>query len=225
MLGLFTSGDFGQILFAVLVRVFVVICILPIRQYAQAFTAYKLGDPTPKWSGDLTLNPWKHLDPIGALAMVLVGIGWGRPLSINPGNFKNPKKGMAITAFAGPLSNLILALISMLLLRIFSIFGGVMPQQLVYVVSMFFSMVASINISLAIFTLIPCPPLDGYRILSCFLPERITYKIAMYERYIWLGLMAVLIFGVLDYPLSWVNGWVTNGLWWLISLPFNLLGL
>lgn len=225
MLGLFSSGNFGEILFQVLVRVFIVICILPIHEYAHAFAAHKLGDDTAKWNGRLTLNPMRHLDPIGSLALVLAGIGWAKPVPINPNNFKNRKSGMAITAFAGPLSNLIMGLISLLLLRIFYIFAAAVPVQLAYVVITFFSMVASINISLAIFNLIPCPPLDGSRILGFFLPERINYKLALYEHYIWIGLMVVLVLGVLDVPLAWLNGWIRGGLWWLVSLPFDLMGL
>ena len=225
MLGLFTSGNFAQILFAILVRVFIVICILPIHEYAHAFAAHKLGDDTAKWNGRLTLNPMHHLDLLGSLALVLVGIGWAKPVPVNPSNFKKPKSGMAITAFAGPLSNLIMGFISLLLLRVLYIFAGYMPLELWYVIDMFFTMVASINISLAIFNLIPCPPLDGSRIIGYFLPERINYKIAMYERYIWLGLMVVLILGVLDYPLTWVNYWIKSGMWWLINLPFHLMGV
>ncbi|MCI8497530.1 MAG: site-2 protease family protein [Clostridiales bacterium] len=225
MLGLFSSGNFGEILFTVLVRVFIVICILPVHEFAHAFAAHKLGDDTAKWNGRLTLNPMHHLDVIGSLALVLAGIGWAKPVPVNPYNFKNRKAGMAITAFAGPLSNIMMGLISLLVLRILFIFSGNMPPELWYIINLFFSMVASINISLAIFNLVPCPPLDGSRIVGFFLPERVNYKIAMYERYIWLGLIVVLVLGVLDYPLAFLNYWVKSGLWWLVDLPFSLLGV
>ena len=217
------SGNMSQMILSILVRAFVLVAILPVHEFAHAYMAHKLGDDTGKWSGRMTLNPGAHLDPFGSLMILLVGIGWAKPVPVNPRNFKNPKSGMAITALAGPVSNLIMGFLAMLVLRLVSF----IPMTLVVwqAISFFFTTLASINISLAVFNLLPCPPLDGSRIVSYFLPDKWNFKIQQYERYIWIGLMVLLVVGVLDWPLAFLGNKVTNGLWWLVNLPFKALGL
>ncbi len=118
LFNLLQGGDMTQIVLTLLTTAFVVVAILPIHECAHAFVAHKLGDDTGKINGRMTLNPMRHLDPIGALSLFLVGFGWAKPVPVNPYNFKNRKAGMALTALAGPVSNLLVAFVAVLLLRI-----------------------------------------------------------------------------------------------------------
>ncbi len=178
-----------------------VLLILTIHEYSHAYAAYKLGDNTARNLGRLTLNPIKHLDPFGALCMVLFKFGWAKPVPINPRNFKNPKRGFAITALAGPLSNIIAAffsaLVYLLLAAMFGrmTFGSNFAYQLALNLCSFVAIFHQINIGIGIFNLIPIPPLDGSRILNVVLPPKTYFGIMRYERQIYLGLIAWLAFG------------------------------
>lgn len=144
-----------------------------IHEYAHAYSAYKLGDNTAKINGRLTLNPLAHIDPIGAIMMVIARFGWSKPVPINEYNFKNPVVGTAITSFAGPASNLLLATIAAIPLRIsLSLFDkGVQTAstELNYITVLLLTFIL-VNVSLGVFNLIPLPPLDGHKIVRAFLP-------------------------------------------------------
>lgn len=210
------SGIEIAILF--LARLFVVFCTLPVHEYAHAFVADKLGDKTARLSGRLTLNPMAHIDILGAIMIFFVGFGYAKPVPVNPRNFKNPKKGMAFTALAGPFSNILMAVVFMLLSNVLSLFGSSLFVQAFYV---FFSFAASINIGLAVFNLIPIPPLDGSRVLELLIPDKYYYKFAQYERYIVIVIFGLIVFGVLDAPLAFLQNHLYSALDYVVSLPFR----
>lgn len=213
------DGFSAQTIIALFASVFVVFCTLPVHEYAHALVATKLGDPTPRLSGRLTLNPMAHIDWIGALMILLVGFGYAKPVSVNPRNFKNPKAGMALTAVAGPLANLLMAALFILLKNIVSLFS---PQNIfVFAFYYFFMFAAIINIGLAVFNLIPIPPLDGSRILQLLIPSKYYFKFMQYERYIILLVFALIFFGVLDGPLAYLENLIYNGMDTVIGFPFR----
>lgn len=174
---------------------------LTVHEFSHGLAAYKLGDPTAKNLGRLTLNPLKHIDIFGALCMIFFRFGWAKPVPINPRYFKKPKRDFAITALAGPLSNLFMALISalvyLLLWNVFSnkVFASELTLRMAENLLLFIYAFHAVNLGLAIFNLIPIPPLDGSRILNLILPEKTYFSIMRYERQIYLGLIAWLFLG------------------------------
>ena len=189
-----------QIVYYVLAALAVLIT-LTIHEYSHGYAAYKLGDPTAKNLGRLTLNPLAHLDPFGAVCMLLFHFGWAKPVPINARNFKNPKRDFAVTALAGPGSNLIMAIISAFLyLLSYSLlikvnFGSSFALSLAQNLLNFLYIFHSVNVGIAIFNLIPVPPLDGSRILNVVLPAKIYFKIMKYERTIYFVLIGWLLLG------------------------------
>lgn len=214
---------FSNVIIYILSTLAVVFITMPVHEFAHGFAAVKLGDDTPRWQGRLTLNPFAHIDYVGALCILLFGFGWARPVQVNHNNFRNPKRDMALTALAGPLSNLIVALIALLLCNLCLLFFSFFALEIIRYIAVFFNWVAFINVSLAVFNLIPIPPLDGSRILSAVLPYRTYYRLMQYERYIYFGLLALLWIGVLDIPLDFLTSKVFGGISYIASLPFGLL--
>ncbi len=171
--------------------------ILTVHEYAHGFVAYKLGDDTAKNMGRLSLNPIRHLDPVGALCMVLFHFGWAKPVPINPRNFKHPKRDFALTALAGPLSNLIMSFFGGCFFLLF--YEGLTKMQDPPAVSYYFSLFLYIfhlsNLGIALFNLIPVPPLDGSRVLGAILPDRTYFSIMRYERIIYFVFIGWLLLG------------------------------
>lgn len=214
--------SFPQILAGVFASLFVVFCTLPIHEYAHAYVATKLGDSTARHSGRLTLNPMAHIDKFGALMIVLVGVGYAKPVPVNPMNFKHPKRDMALTAIAGPISNILVAAVCILFQNIMVAFS--MRGLFSMAFYMFFEFAALINISLAVFNLLPIPPLDGSRLLQLFIPDKYYFKMLQYERYIVLAIFLLMFTGILNRPLSWLQHVIYSLLNFVIGFPFRLIG-
>ncbi|HOD53789.1 MAG TPA: site-2 protease family protein [Candidatus Cloacimonadota bacterium] len=203
------------------IQVIVVIMSITIHEYSHALSAYWLGDDTAKRAGRLKLNPISHLDPIGAIMLLVVHIGWAKPVPINPYNFKDMKTGTAISAAAGPISNFIMATLSALLVRF--VYGfGFLNQLDNGIAFIFLSLLIKflyfsvfINLALGLFNLIPLPPLDGSKILGGFLSDEMYFKYTAKEKqgaYILMIIMAVSfifkipIFGmIINQPLQYLT--------------------
>ena len=205
---------------------FVVPCVLialTFHEFAHGYMAYKLGDPTAKNFGRLTLNPLKHLDPIGTICMIFFHFGWAKPVPINSRYFKKPRRDMALTAAAGPIMNFILALFGMLVCRILTKIFVAFPAQsdfvyyIQYAALTLFSYFHMLNLSLGVFNLIPIPPLDGSRRFYIFLPPKWYFGVMKYEKYIQLALLVLLWTGLLSRPLSAAVSWISGGMQWLVS--------
>lgn len=209
------SSQLLMLLFVFIGYMVLILVLMPVHEFAHAFVADRLGDKTPRWNGRLTLNPLAHIDWLGAAMILLFGIGYARPVPISPRNFKNARKGMALTALAGPVSNLLMAILSIAIFRVLLLFGGDVvngsiyvnmdANWLVYAHVILIQVFASVNIGLAVFNLLPIPPLDGSRIFSAILPRKWAFYMERYEQYIMLGLMLLLFTGVLDTPLYWLR--------------------
>lgn len=182
-----------------LARIIVLFTAITVHECAHGYVAYKLGDPTAKYSGRLTLNPMSHLDPIGAVCMALFGFGWAKPVPINPMYFKDRKRDTALTSLAGPLSNVALAFVFSVLTAFYTVFIYVRFQNfLTDFIFTVFRQLALVNISFAVFNLIPFPPLDGGKILGAFLSNENYMKLLQYERFGFPLLMLLSLSGILS---------------------------
>lgn len=196
-----------EVLLQYLVRAVVIAIALPFHESAHALVSYWLGDDTAVRAGRLSMNPLRHFEPMGALCLVLGGIGWAKPVGINARNYRNPKVGMAVSAAAGPFSNLLLAYLSLILYKVV-VYAGLANG----LVLLFLQTMVSLNISLAVFNLIPVPPFDGSRIALLFLPQKYYFKVMQYERYIMIGVFVLVLAHLLDAPL----GMAVNLVWGLL---------
>ena len=186
-----------------LIRALVTLVAIPFHEAGHALAAWLLGDPTAKREGRISLNPFRHFDLVGTLCMVFAGVGWAKPVNTDPRNFKNPKWGMALTALAGPMANLVLAYLAMVVWKLVYYWAPVTGATVF--AARFLQYLVMMDVSLAVFNLLPVPPLDGSRILLAVLPQRLYFGIMKYERVIFVILLAAVWAGVLDGPLSLFN--------------------
>ncbi len=193
-----------------------------LHEYAHGLVSYLCGDPTPKRGGRLSLNPLHHLDPVGTLCLIFFHFGWAKPVMVNPNYYKKRKLGMVLVAIAGPLTNFIIAFLSMLGMGIIiKQTGGYASDVTVYIFT-FLNYLAIINIGLGSFNLIPFPPLDGSKIVGALLPEDKYFGFMRYERYGQGILMLLLVTNILDKPLDFIHSGITNGIWHMVG---GILGI
>ena len=204
LLDLLFSGDIKRAIISFLLSVPIIILVMSVHEYAHGVVAKKLGDPTAESLGRLTLNPFKHIDIIGFLMFLIIGIGYAKPVPINSRYFKKPKRDMALVGAAGPISNVLMALLFGFFMKLFYLLIPFLPMNETSVVA--YGYLAQIlyygiayNVIFAIFNLIPIPPLDGSRILYAFLPSKALLWFQRYEQYFFWGLLGVfLIFNILN---------------------------
>lgn len=212
------NGLVEQLIYSV-PAVLIAICL---HEYAHGWVSYLCGDPTPKRGGRLSLNPLHHLDPVGTLCLIFFHFGWAKPVMVNPNYYKKRKLGMVLVAIAGPLTNFIIAFLSMLGMGIIiKQTGGYASDVTVYIFT-FLNYLAIINIGLGSFNLIPFPPLDGSKIVGALLPEDKYFGFMRYERYGQGILMLLLVTNILDKPLDFIHSGITNGIWHMVG---GILGI
>ena len=195
----------------------VLIICFTFHELGHGLAALIMGDRTAKYNGRLSLNPLKHIDWFGFLLLIVARVGWAKPVPVNAGNFRDPKKGMAITAFAGPMMNIILVFISL----IFWHLGCNIYSWNKYVI-MFLYLTIHYNAVLAMFNLLPIPPLDGSKVLLAFLPDKYYFKFLQYERY---GMIVVLILAFTNVSSKIITIGVENLITKLEKIVMLLLGV
>ena len=218
--GLLSALDLTSLLDAVL-RVAAIFLCLTVHETCHGLAALALGDPTAKSMHRLSLNPLRHIDWIGLLMMFVAGFGWAKPVPVDPRNFREPRKGMAITALAGPLSNFVLALVSLGIGSLLFHFGP--ANRPVAYLLLFLCQLSVLNVGLGLFNLIPIPPLDGSRVVEMFLPERAYRWVLRYERYLIVAVVLLAWMGFFGGPLYRAMAWVLQGMCEITQFPFSLI--
>jgi Zn-dependent protease len=206
-MGIFTFDN----IFKILMRALVLFTAIPVHECAHAWAADKLGDPTARYQGRISLNPFVHLDLFGTICMLLTGFGWARPVGINPNNFRNRKLGTVLTSIAGPLSNVLLGFLAMIIYKFLSYLPASQSGILYYASYMFYYIIL-LNVGLAVFNLLPVPPLDGSKVLNAVLPDRIYFRIMQYEQYIFIALIFIMFSGILNPLLGFLRSMIIIGL-------------
>ncbi|MBE6534991.1 MAG: site-2 protease family protein [Ruminococcaceae bacterium] len=227
LLDLLLTGNIQSAIISFLLSVPIIILVLSVHEYAHGLVAKKLGDPTADSLGRLTLNPLKHIDPIGFLMFLLLGIGYAKPVPINSRYFKKPRRDMALVGAAGPLSNLAMALIFTFLTKLFFLLVPFLPETAPdwsYTALSYMHTILRLgifyNLSFMIFNFIPVPPLDGSRILYAFLPTKALLWVQRYEQYFFWGILG--LFLVSSFLNLNIIGWIVNLITYLLCMLFSI---
>lgn len=186
-------------------RILTVFLILPLHECAHAWVAKKMGDDTASLSGRITVNPLAHIDIIGCILIVLTGFGWAKPVPINPSRMKDSRLGITLTALAGPVSNLLAAFVMMVVLQILYGLGIFELSTNMYYLFLLLKFFVQVNIGLAVFNLIPIPPLDGDKVLSYFTPWKYKMWMQQHQQIISIVFLIILVTGILSTPLGWID--------------------
>lgn len=213
MLDVLLSGDLLSIIISLFSYLIVFVVSTPVHESAHALVAYWLGDDTAASQGRISLNPLAHFDLLGTIALFVFGIGWAKPVPVSTyrcRKVKSQKTAMALTAAAGPISNIIVAFIFMIIFKFVLLLAP--ATDVTYYLALVLNMVISINISLAVFNLLPIPPFDGSRLFLSFLPSKYYFGIMRYEQIIMYVVMFLLLTGVLNIPFGAVSNLIYNGL-------------
>lgn len=206
-----------DLLFMVIGYSIIILFILPVHEFAHAWAAHLCGDDTAKWNGRLTLNPFAHLTAWGTAMLVLCGIGYAKPVPVNSYNLRNPKRDMIFISLAGPMSNLLMAIAAAGIYKICTlVVTDIAVLSLLFLVLI--RIIMSVNVGLAVFNLLPVPPLDGSRLWSSLLPRRLAFTLEQYSRQITMVLFVLLLLGVLDRPLQFLNSLFFLGIGRLFGL-------
>ncbi len=213
MLDVILSGDITSIILCAFSLLIVLFICFPVHECAHATAAKLLGDDTAERQGRVTLNPFAHLDLIGTIGLLLFGIGWAKPVPVQPyrcRKVKSQKAAMALTALAGPLSNVLISLVFMIIQKILIItLAGTGGTMLIYV-TLILSMVIDTNLYLAVFNLLPIPPFDGSRIFLIFLPQKYYFSVMKYEQILMFVVLGLLWTNILDGPLMFLSNSIYN---------------
>ena len=201
---------------------------ISVHEYSHGFVAHKLGDPTAKSMGRLTLNPLAHLDPLGALMMIFCRFGWAKAVPVNPYYFKNPKRGMVLVSLAGPFSNFLMAIVFATIFPVFIVIAGkfmLLDNPLIKFVVGLLNTGIIMNVCFGVFNLIPFPPLDGSKVLFSVLPNRIYNTILTYERYGTILLLLLSFSGILGKILNFVAEPILDALYFWVDTILKLLSI
>lgn len=217
---------FSYSLMNIILNVPITLIALTGHEFAHGWVSKKLGDPTPERDGRLTLNPLAHLDLVGTILMVLTGFGWAKPVMVDPRYYKDRKKGMALTAAAGPLANLIMAFSAMLIYAVLMVIFvklGIDNSRMQSFITTFLYALAMRNLCFMVFNIIPIPPLDGSKVLGMFLPDRTYYKMLQYERYCMIIIMLLSLGGVFNTIIGTGVNVIMKGIINLLNLGIGLV--
>lgn len=217
----------GSMILSTLLTLPGVIIAITFHEFAHAFAADKLGDDTPRYQGRLNLNPLSHIDPVGFVLLLFAGFGWGKPVQINPNNFKREvsmSKGEAIVSLAGPLMNFIIAIVLTFIMgAIYKFAPSFMLTNVGDIIILLIQCTIFVNIGLGVFNLIPLPPLDGSKIFMSVMPYKARRWLIENERYFYIAFLIIWISGLSGWIISPIINFISDGLLKLVGIIFGLI--
>ncbi len=213
-----SGGDLLTIVVTIFSYLVIILIAFPIHESSHALMAKLLGDNTAAEQGRISLNPLVHLDPLGTIGMLVFGVGWAKPVPVQPYRARKVpiRAAMALTAAAGPVSNVIVSLIVLIIEKIIIVTANPIDMTTLYII-MALEMIISINLFLGAFNLLPIPPFDGSRIFLSFLPDKLYFGIMKYEEIIKLVILALMFSGKLSLPFTWLANLIYSGLDFITS--------